>query len=107
MRDFTWSPTQKKAARQAFDLAAERDTEAIRREVEGMLRNSKNPRVVWEIEDYLFERRKEHDRIFDYRYSVLIYVFAGLVRESLLSEEELVGSGEEKVEAIREMLSIP
>jgi len=106
MRDFTWSKTQKEAARRAFDLASERDTEAIRREVEGMLRNSKDARVVWRIEDYLYERRREHDRVFDYRYSVLIFVFAGLVRESLLSEEELEGIGEEKVEAIRTMLSI-
>ena len=106
MRDFTWTATQKKAARQAFDLASARDTEAIRREVEAMLRNSKDPRVVWSIENYLYERRREHDRVFDYRYSVLLFVFAELVRESLLSEEELEGIGEEKVEAIREMLSI-
>jgi hypothetical protein len=106
MRDFTWSKTQKEAARHAFDLASQRDTQAIRSEVEGMLRNSKEPRVVWQIEDYLFERRREHDRVFDYRYSVLIYVFAGLVRESLLSEEELEGIGEEKVEAIKGLVSI-
>ena len=106
MRDFTWSYGQKKAARVAFDLASQRDTRAIRREVEGMLQNSKEPRVVWQIEDYLYERRAEHDRVFDYRYSVLIFVFAGLVRDSLLSEEELEGIGQEKVEAIRTMLSI-
>src|SRR3954469_21952332 len=106
MRDFTWSKTQKEAARRAFDLASQRDTQAIRAEVEAMLRNSSNARVVWQIEDYLYERRREHDRVFDYRYSVLLFVFAGLVRESLLSEEELEGIGEEKVEAIREMLSI-
>ena len=106
MRDFTWSHGQKKAARVAFDLASQRDTQAIRREVEGMLQNSKDARVVWQIEDYLYERRREHDRVFDYRYSVLIFVFAGLVRDSLLSEEELKGIGQEKVEAIRAMLSI-
>ncbi|HEV8604304.1 MAG TPA: hypothetical protein VGQ99_02990 [Tepidisphaeraceae bacterium] len=77
MRDFTWSHAQKKAARLAFDLAAERDTQAILREVEGMLRNSKDPRVVWRIEDYLYERRREHDRVFDYRYSVLIFRVCG------------------------------
>jgi len=106
MQDFTWSHSQKKAARAAFDLASERDTQAIRREVEGMLQNSKDAGVVWRIEDYLYERRQEHDRVFDYRYSVLIFVFAGLVRESLLSEEELEGIGQEKVETIRAMLSI-
>ena len=106
MRDFTWSKTEKEAARRAFDLASERDTQAIRAEVEAMLRNSKDARVVWRIEDYLYERRQEHDRVFDYRYSVLIFVFAGLLRESLLSEEELAGIGQEKLEAIRTMLSI-
>src|SRR5256885_1180543 len=106
MRDFTWSKAQKEAARRAFDLASARDTEAIRREVEGMLRNSKDPRVVWRIEDYLYERRRGHDRGFDYRYSVLIFVFAGLVKESLLREEGVGGVGGGKVEGIRAMLSI-
>jgi len=106
MRDFTWSKTEKEAARRAFDLASQRDCQAIRAEVEAMLRNSKDPRVIWRIEDYLYERREEHDRIFDYRYSQLIFVFARLVRESLLSEEELEGLREDKLEAIRAMLSI-
>ena len=66
-----------------------------------MLRNSTDARVVWRIEDYLYERRLEHDQLFDYRYSVLISVFARLMRESLLSEEELEGIGTDKVEAIK------
>jgi hypothetical protein len=66
-----------------------------------MLRNSKDPRVIWRIEDYLEERRREHDRLFDYRYSVLIGVFARLMRDELLKEEELAGLREEKLEAIR------
>src|SRR5205814_8777161 len=104
MRDFTWSKTQKEAARRAFDLASARDTEAIRREVEGMLRNSKDARVVWRFEDYLYDRRSEHDRVFDYRYSVLIFVFAWLVRESLLSEVEMVVIGVEKLGVSRGMM---
>jgi hypothetical protein len=106
MRDFTWSKAQKEAATRAFQAASGRDCEAIRREVEAMLHSSKDARVVWRLEDYLSQRRREHDELFDYRYSVLPLVFARLLREELLSEEELSGIGEEKLREIRKVLSI-
>jgi hypothetical protein len=106
MRDFTWSKTEKEAARRAFDLAANRECEAIRREVESMLERTKDPYIVWRIEDYLYERRREFDQKYDYRYSMLILVFARLINEEWLKEEELAGLREDKLEAIRKVLSI-
>jgi hypothetical protein len=40
------------------------------------------------------------DGRYDYRYSVLPLVFAGLVRNGLLAEEELAGLAEDKREFI-------
>ena len=50
---------------------------------------------------YLTQSRKEIDRKYDYRYSVLTEVFEKLVREGRLREEELAGLREDKVESIR------
>lgn len=37
MREFVWSPAEKKAAHAAFEAALARECSAIRREVEAML----------------------------------------------------------------------
>jgi hypothetical protein len=64
------------------------------------------PADLWNLESYLTESRKEIDRKYDYRYSVLVGVFGRLVREGLLSEEELRGLGEDKLEFIRSYVKV-
>ena len=102
-RDFTWSPGQKKAARAAFDLAIAREFKAIRQHVEAMLKNNAEDRVIWKLEEYLYEKRREIDQKYDYRYSVLMLVFPRLVHEGWLTLDELDGIGEEKVEVFRRL----
>ena len=106
MREFTWSATQKKAARAAFDLALARELKSIRQEAEAKLRNAPDDRSVWLLHGYLSEKRQEIDQKYDYRYSVLMLVFHRLVLEGWLTEDELVGIGVEKVEVIRRVRSM-
>ena len=63
--------------------------------------NIEQPTDLWDLEHYLTESRKRIDRTYDYRYSVLTDVFGGLVREGRLSEDELQGLGEDKLQSIR------
>jgi hypothetical protein len=58
---------------------------------------------LWDLEHYLTQRRKEIDRKYDYRYSRLTHVFGRLLHENRLSEEELRGLGEDKLESIRSL----
>jgi hypothetical protein len=105
MREFTWSPTEKKAARAAFDLAYARELRAVRQEAEAILRNSTDDRAIWRLHDYLDEKRRETDQKYDYRYSVLMLVFARLVAEGWLKADELAGIGAEKVDVINQLMS--
>ena len=105
MREFTWSPGHKKAARAAFDLALARELKAIRREAEGILQQSGDDRAVWRLHDYLSGKRREFDQKYDYRYSVLITVFIRLVSEGWLTLDELSGIGAEKVDVIKYLMS--
>jgi hypothetical protein len=59
------------------------------------------PSDLWELEGYLTRSRKEIDRMYDYRYSVLPLVFGSLIREGRLSEEELHGLADDKLAHIR------
>ena len=63
--------------------------------------NIEQPTDLWDLEHYLTESRKRIDRTYDYRYSVLTDVFGSLIREGRLSEKELQGLGEDKLESIR------
>jgi hypothetical protein len=106
MRDLTWSPAEKKIARRAFDLALQREFDAIIVEVKRQAANIKEKSALWELEDYLTKSRKEIDRKYDYRYSVLIMVFGVLIHQGWLSEDDLHGLGEDKLDSIRRITSI-
>jgi Photoprotection regulator fluorescence recovery protein len=103
LRDLHWSPAEKKAARAAFDAAMERERAAIRKEVETMLARSADSSGVWRAHDFLSEKRREFDQKYDYRYSVLIRVFAHLLHEGWVTEADLAGLGAEKLELVRNM----
>ncbi len=102
MRNLRWSPAEKAIARKAFDLALHREFEVIVGEARKMMASVKQVSALWELEQYLTERRKEIDRRYDYRYSVLPIVFGNLISEGRLSERELNGLGEDKLKFIRD-----
>ena len=51
------------------------------------------------------ERLKEIDEKYDYRYSVLIRVFAMLIRDGWLDIGELGGFADDKIERIQSLIS--
>jgi hypothetical protein len=54
-----------------------------------------------ELEPYLTERRIQIDRQYEYKYSVLILVFGNLICQGMLSEQELQGLNQDKLDSIR------
>ena len=103
IREWKWSPAEKAAARRAFDAALSRELEAVVREAKNRAARIGEASELWELERWLADRRREIDRTFDFRYSVLPLVFANLLREGLLAEEDLDGLAPDKRDAIRLM----
>lgn len=106
MRDFSWTAAEKKVARAAFDLAVNRELASVRREVESMLAASPDVHTVWRVHEFLSDKRREIDSKYDYRYSVLISVFARLLQEGWLSEGDLRGLAADKVEAMIRIVAL-
>jgi pyocin large subunit-like protein len=96
-----WTATEKKAARRAFDKAFERHCARISAEARQMLENATVPSDVWRVHDFLSKHRKTVDRIYDYRYSQLLLVFARLMRDGWLTEADLAGLQQEKIARIK------
>ena len=97
----TWSKSEKAIARTAFDAALKRELQDVMRKTKQMANQIKEPADVWELEHYLTERLKDIDRKYDFRVSRLTRVFGTLLYDGRVTEEELHGLREDKIEAIR------
>ncbi len=96
-----WSKSEKTIARRAFEIAYERECAGLADEVRRMADRIASPDDIWEIHDLLSSKRKEIDEKYDYRYSVLIFVFARLLGEGWLEESELAGLSDDKLAKIQ------
>lgn len=92
-----WSNTEKKIAQTAFDKAHKREIEAVIKEVHQRASVITQPDQMWQLHDFLSARRHEIDGKYDYRYSVLIFVFARLIKEGWLHLDELQGLEKDKL----------
>lgn len=101
IRDLHWSPEEKTVARKAFDRALQRELEAVMIEAKKQAAKVHQPSDLWELERYLTDHRTQIDRQYEYKYSVLIFVFGNLIRQGRLSEQELQGLNQDKLDAIR------
>ena len=106
MQEMTWSKAEKASARLAFERAHERECRALASEVGVMLSSFREPRDIWRVHDFLTERRKTTDEKYDYRYSVLVFVLARLLREGWLREKEIAALSEDKMERIRSIAAL-
>jgi photoprotection regulator FRP-like protein len=101
--DMTWSRSEKAIARQAFDAALKRELHELMQEAKEIAGQIKQPSDLWDLQEYLSQRRKEIDHKYDYRYLHLTQVFGRLLCETRVSEEELRGFSQDKLKTIRSL----
>jgi hypothetical protein len=106
VNDVEWSNTEKNIAKQAFDKAYIREIDALIKEVREQAGIISELSDVWKLHDFLSTRRHEIDGKYDYRYSVLIFVFSRLVKEGWLHLHELEGLAKDKLTKIRALARI-
>jgi hypothetical protein len=106
MYELKWSHAEKTVARRAFDLALGKELESLLQEAKGRAARIEEPSELWDLESWLTERRREIDRRYDYRYSILPLVFAQLLRDGRLTEDDLHGLRQEKLDLIRRASAI-
>jgi hypothetical protein len=105
-RDLNWSQSEKKVARRVYDTALENELAEIIAEFKARASAVETPGEMWELEDYLNDKRREIQEKYDYRYSRLILTFARLLREKRIREDDLVGLSEEKLSYIGQIASL-
>ena len=105
MRDFKWSKTEKQIAKNAFGKAYERECGDLAKKIQSEAEKIKEPADIWRLQHFLNKKVREIDNKYDYRYSVLILMFARLIKDGWLMIDDLKGLGQEKIDRIAALLN--
>jgi hypothetical protein len=104
MHDFKWSKTEKKISRAAFEKAYQRECSDISEKIRTKAKKISEPDNIWQLHDFLTEKRDEIDEKYDYRYSKLILVFSRLINEGWLDFSDLEGLAEDKIDRMKSLI---
>ena len=100
MNELRWTKSEKIISKRAFEKCYQRECKAILTKLKERIASADKPSDLWLIHDFLTEELKNIEYKYDYRYSVLILLFASLLKEGWLQESDLDGLEEDKVEKI-------
>lgn len=95
-----WTDLEKQIARTAFNKAYQREVEALLKQVREDASTIAELSSLWQLHDFLSAKRHEVEGKYDYRYSVLLFVFAGLLKEGWLQLNELEGLNQDKLSKV-------
>ena len=95
-----WSAPERKIANDALEIACQRETDALIREVKNGVGELNAIEDLWRLHDFLSARRHYIDGKYDDSEAGIVFVLAGLVKEGWLSIDELDGLDEAKLAKI-------
>jgi hypothetical protein len=95
-----WTTTEEDIARRAFDIAYKREISSLIDSVRFKASSLAEIDDMWRLHDFLSVKRHEVDGRYDYRLPMLIFIFAGLVKDGWLNLSELEGLNADKIAKI-------
>ena len=101
-----WSASEETIARQAFERAYERALNGLIEHLRDRLTQLNGAESLWELHDFFSIQRHAIEGRFDFREPGLLFVFAGLLKDQLISLEELQGLEAIKLAKITAMTRI-
>lgn len=101
LHEFTWTASEKRIARAAFDAALQAELADTLADFQRQAAAARTAADVWDLLDAFDQRRRQIDVRYDYRYSRLVAVFGDLLRAGRLREGQLAGLADDKLALIR------
>lgn len=95
-----WTITEETIAKKAFDIAYKREISALIELVRSKASSLTEIEDMWSLHDFLSVKRHEVDGRYDFSLPMLIFVFAGLVKDGWLRLDELEGLNANKIAKI-------
>ena len=106
MEHLNWSPAEKRIARAVFERALDAELAELLAEFKRRVAALERPEEMWPLATWLTRKQRDVNEKYDYRYSQLTLVFARLVREGRVTEDELRDLRDDKIEEMRRFLSL-
>lgn len=91
-----WTEVEQDVAREAFAKAYARAVEKLVNQVQERAASLGSADALWQLHDFLSIERHTMEGRFDFRLDGILFVFASLVKESLLGMDELDGLDSDK-----------
>ena len=98
-----WTDPEQSVAKEAFERAYGRAVERLVTALRDRAAALHSAESVWQLHDYLSIERHTMEGRFDFRLDGILFVFASLVKDDLLTIDELVGLDAEKLAKIAAM----
>lgn len=95
-----WSAPERKIAKNALEMACQREADALIKEVRNEVRELNAIEDLWRLHDFLSARRHYIDGKYDDSEAGIVFVLAGLVKEGWLAIDELDGLDDAKLAKI-------
>ena len=100
MTEFKWKDSEKKIANRAFEKARTTELDEVVQSFKADAARIDDVDKLWTLIDQMKNRRYQFEQKYDYRYSILVSVFARLLGEQRISIEDLAGLDEDKLAAV-------
>jgi hypothetical protein len=91
-----WTEVEQSIAQEAFEKAYKREVSALVEQVRARSHGLLALEDLWNLHDFLSAKRHEIDGKYDYDYSVLLFVFANLIKDGWLHLDELKSLNQDK-----------
>jgi hypothetical protein len=95
-----WTQIEEDVARRAFEIAYKRETNALIDSVRHKASCLTEIEDMWHLHDFLSAKRHEVDGRYDYNLPMLVFVFAGLIKDGWITLKELEGLNSDKIAKI-------
>ncbi|ELS33709.1 MULTISPECIES: hypothetical protein [Pseudanabaena] len=95
-----WTQVEEEVARKAFDIAYKREINALIDSVRSKASCLNEIEDMWHLHDFLSVKRHEVDGRYDYNLPMLVFVFAGLIKDGWITVNELEGLNSDKIAKI-------
>jgi len=91
-----WTVAEQDLARSVFERAHQREVEVLIGRLRSQVAALSCAEHIWDLHDFLSLQRHAIEGRLEFRLEGLLFVFAGYVRDGLISQEELEGFSSDK-----------
>lgn len=106
MKEIRWSKKEKGIARHLFKSAYEQECNELIKKVKELTKTIKTSEDLWDLYDFLKEKRKEIDNKYDFSYTNFLFLSGRLLDEKWIRLDDLEGLSDDKIDKIKDFAKL-